>query len=59
MNIRVHTYMGKQVGSGGKRPEEGTKISVRLAVRDIGNVTGKYWANGSVRDAGDGEVREW
>ncbi len=32
---------------------------MRLAVRDIGNVTGKYWANKIVKDARDGEVREW
>jgi carbonyl reductase 1 len=51
------------VGSGRTRPpktaEEGAKIPFRLAFGDIGGVSGKYWANESVRGKGEGEVREW
>ncbi len=51
--------MGSRVGSGGKKPVDGARIPIRLAVGDIGAVSGKCWANPSVTDTGDGEVREW
>jgi carbonyl reductase 1 len=55
----VATDMGRQIGRAPKSVEDGAKIPVRLAVGDIGNVTGRYWANESVRGKGEGEVREW
>ncbi len=55
----VATDMGSRVGSGGKKPVDGARIPIRLAVGDIGAVSGKCWANPSVTDTGDGEVREW
>lgn len=55
----VKTDMGGQVGDGGKSPEDGAKIPVRLAIGDIGGVSGRYWANDGVQNTGDGEVQEW
>ena len=51
--------MGVQIGRAPKTPEDGAKIPVRLAFGDIGGVTGKYWANASVRSKEEGEVQEW
>lgn len=34
-------------------------MPLRLAFGDIGNITGRYWANLSVAGTGDGEVRPW
>lgn len=52
--------MGQLVGSRPpKKPEDGATIPLRLAFGDVGNVTGKYWANSSIRGKGDGEVQEW
>jgi carbonyl reductase 1 len=55
--------MGRLVGSGKtqppKTPEEGARIPVRLAFDDLGGVSGKYWANSSVRGKGEGEVQGW
>lgn len=39
--------------------EQGATIPVRLAVGDIGGVSGRYWANASIRSREAGEVREW
>ena len=55
----VATGMGNMVGKPPKTAEEGARIPVRLAVGDVGGVTGRYWANGSVRSKGDGEVVDW
>lgn len=59
----IATDMGHLVGSGHvrppKTPEEGARIPVRLALEDLRGVTGRYWANGSVRSRGAGEVQEW
>lgn len=55
--------MGRLVGSRSvqppKTPEEGARIPVRLALDDLGGVSGKYWANGSIRSRDAGEVQEW
>lgn len=51
--------VGTQKTQPPKTPEEGARIPVRLALDDIGNVTGKYWANESVRSKDAGEVQEW
>ena len=51
--------MGVLIGHAPKTPEDGAKIPVRLAFGDIGGATGKYWANASVRNKGEGEVQEW
>lgn len=56
----VNTEMGKQVGSRpSKTPEEGAKIPVKLALGDIGGVSGRYWGNDSISDKGEGKVQEW
>lgn len=55
----VATDMGHLVGRAPKKPEDGATIPLRLAFGDIGDVTGKYWANSSIRGKGDGEVQEW
>lgn len=55
----VRTDMGSQVGEGGKSPEDGAKIPVRLAIGDIGEISGRYWANDGVENTADGEVQEW
>lgn len=56
----VKTDMGHIVGSRPpKTPDQGATIPLRLAFGDIGGVTGKYWANSSIRGKGEGEVQEW
>lgn len=56
----VETDMGKMVGnSPPKTPEEGAKIPVRLALGDIGGVSGIYWGNDSISGRGEGKVQEW
>ena len=56
----VATDMGQLVGSRPpKKPEDGATIPLRLAFGVVGDVTGKYWANSSIRGKGDGEVQEW
>ena len=39
--------------------EEGAKIPLRLAVGDIGQVSGRYWADDSIADKGNGKVQGW
>lgn len=39
--------------------EEGARIPLRLAVSDIGQVSGRYWANDSVASTGNGTVQDW
>lgn len=55
----VNTDMGNQVGKAPKNPEEGAKIPVKLALGDIDNISGKYWANDSVRSREDGKPQDW
>lgn len=59
----IATSMGRLVGSTKvqppKTPEEGARIPMRLAFEELGGVTGKYWANGSVRSRDAGDVQEW
>lgn len=56
----VDTDMGSIAGSRPpKSPEDGAKIPIRLGFGDLAGVTGKYWANTSVADTGDGQVLEW
>ncbi|KAJ4354261.1 uncharacterized protein N0V89_005995 [Didymosphaeria variabile] len=55
----VNTDMGNQVGKPPKTPEEGARIPVRLAIGDVGGVSGRYWANDSIRGSGEGKVQEW
>lgn len=51
--------VGTQKTKPPKSPEEGATIPVRLALDDIGNVTGQYFANESVRSKGAGEVQDF
>lgn len=52
--------MGQLVGQRPpKSAEQGATIPLRLAFGDVGDVTGKYWANSSIRGKGEGEVQEW
>ena len=59
----IDTGMGDLVSSRKmkppKTPEQGAVIPFRLAFGDIGSVSGKYWANDSVRSKEDGQVQEW
>jgi len=54
----VASDMGHQVGKPPKSLEDGAKIPVKLAVGAIGDVSGKYWSNPSIRDTGDGELTD-
>lgn len=38
---------------------DGIRIPIRLAFKDIDGITGKYWANPSYKDTGEGQVMEW
>ena len=56
--------MGAQIGRPPKKPEEGARVPFRVAFGDIGDgkggeVTGRYWANDSVRSREEGKVHEW
>jgi len=53
------TDMGSLGGDFGKDPMDGAKIPVKLAIGDIGDVSGGYWANDVIVDTGDGKLREW
>lgn len=55
----VATDMGAQIGRPPKKPEEGARVPFRVAFGDIGGVTGRYWANDSVRSREEGRVQEW
>lgn len=55
----VGTPLGTQAGRPPKTVEEGARIPLRLAVGDIGQVSGRYWANNSVASTGDGQVQDW
>ena len=56
------TDMGRLGGGAekyAKDPMDGAKIPVKLAIGDIGVVSGGYFANDSMIDTGDGKLREW
>ncbi|CZT14913.1 uncharacterized protein RCC_00846 [Ramularia collo-cygni] len=60
----VSTDMGDSIISKGKHAPktvaEGSEIPVRLALDDLGGVSGEYWANDSVRSRELGKVqKEW
>ena len=55
----VDTDMGGIMGKPPKTGEEGARIPVRLAVGDLGGVTGRYWGNDNISDTGEGKVQEW
>lgn len=59
----VDTDMGGIVSRRGTRPpktpEEGGRIPVRLALDDIGGVTGEHFSNDSVRSRDEGKVQKW
>ncbi|KAJ5532353.1 Short-chain dehydrogenase/reductase SDR [Penicillium frequentans] len=55
----VGTPLGAQAGQPPKSVEEGARIPLRLAVGDIGQISGRYWANDSVASTGHGEVCDW
>ncbi|PLB41290.1 NAD(P)-binding protein [Aspergillus candidus] len=55
----VSTTLGTQAGQPPKSVEEGAKIPLRLAVGDIEQVSGRYWADDSVADKGNGKVQGW
>lgn len=55
----VATDMGAQIGRPPKKPEEGARVPFRVGFGDIGGVTGRYWANDSVRSREEGKVQEW
>lgn len=38
---------------------EGASIPLRLGFEDIGNVSGRYWANDFVGDTYKGRVQNW
>ena len=54
----VKTDMGLLIGRAPKTPADGAKIPVRLALDDIGGVSGAYWANASVRSKEEGKLQE-
>ncbi|KAA8647052.1 hypothetical protein EYZ11_006986 [Aspergillus tanneri] len=55
----VDTPLGAQAGRPPKTVEEGARIPLRLAIGDIGGVSGRYWANDSVAGTGSGRVKDW
>ncbi|KAI1374173.1 hypothetical protein F4677DRAFT_427422 [Hypoxylon crocopeplum] len=55
----VATDLGSQAGVPPKTPDEGATIPMRLAFGDIEGVSGRYWANDSVSDKGEGKVQPW
>jgi carbonyl reductase 1 len=42
-----------------KTPEEGGRIPFKLGFGDVQGVSGRYWANDSVRSKEDGKPQEW
>jgi len=51
--------MGRLIGQPGKSNAEGARIPLKLAVGDIGDVSGKYFENESVHGKGSGKISEW
>lgn len=39
--------------------EEGARVPLNIALKDIGGTTGKYWANSSISGTGEGQVQKW
>jgi carbonyl reductase 1 len=39
--------------------EDGAKIPLRLAFKDIGNTSGRFWENDSISSTAEGKIREW
>jgi carbonyl reductase 1 len=54
----VATELGAQAGPPPKTPEEGARIPLHLAFGEIGETSGRYWANDSTNDTGIGKVQE-
>ncbi|KAL2018285.1 hypothetical protein VTK56DRAFT_989 [Thermocarpiscus australiensis] len=54
----VATDLGAQAGPPPKTPEEGARIPLNLAFGDIGDTSGRYWANDSTADTGIGKVQD-
>jgi carbonyl reductase 1 len=55
----VNTDMGNQVGKPPKTPREGATIPVRLALGELNGISGRYWANDSIRSREDGKPQFW
>jgi len=55
----VDTVMGSILGNPPKHPLDGAKIPVRLGFGDIGDATGRYWANDSISSTDDGKIQIW
>ena len=51
--------MVKMLINGGRSPEQGAAIPLRVGLGDIGSVTGKYWANDEIWGTGEGKVQAW
>jgi carbonyl reductase 1 len=54
----VATDLGAQAGAPSKTPEEGARIPLHLAFGDIGETSGRYWANDSTAGTGMGKVQD-
>ncbi|QIX01299.1 hypothetical protein AMS68_006816 [Peltaster fructicola] len=54
----VASGMGALIGKPPKTLEEGAVIPMRLAFGDIGDISGQFWCNSSVRSREAGEVRQ-
>ncbi|KAJ5972565.1 uncharacterized protein N7479_002483 [Penicillium vulpinum] len=55
----VGTPLGAQAGQPPKSVEHGARIPLRLAIGEIEEISGRYWANDSVASAGSGKVQDW
>jgi carbonyl reductase 1 len=59
----IDTDMGGIVSPRGTRPpktpEEGAVVPIHLALGEVDGVSGRYWANESIRTKGRPEVKEW
>ncbi|KAJ5504544.1 hypothetical protein N7463_007418 [Penicillium fimorum] len=55
----VGTPLGAQAGQPPKSVEQGARIPLRLAIGEIEQISGRYWANDSVASVGYGKVQDW
>ncbi|KAJ5427397.1 hypothetical protein N7465_002467 [Penicillium sp. CMV-2018d] len=55
----VDTALGAQAGQPPKSVEDGARIPLRLAIGDIGQVSGRYWANETSASTGSGKIQDW
>ncbi|OQE43706.1 hypothetical protein PENCOP_c003G08861 [Penicillium coprophilum] len=55
----VGTSLGAQAGQPPKSVEQGARIPLRLAIGEIEQISGRYWANDSVASVGYGKVQDW